>query len=470
MKKQQLLAVLLAQACLILSCADGGEKAPRAAAAITTPAELSTVDSLPEKAVAEPTRISTGSLPEPTSFIAEPAPITPNGLRILLRSCQPPTQRFTIDPARDTFLHAARGTVVALGARSFVTASGAPVSGAVTLTVREYIDAAAILAEGLTTQSKGALLESGGMVYLEASAGGQPVTLRPGTAATIAFRATAAQDGMQLFRGVEQEGIIDWLPVGDEAPAAPLYVPARYPGGTAALERHFTRYVEMTDGLEFGKNTRYALRLLVDRAGNTSLIGIEPEAPAALRKSVMASLSRLQRWTPASRLGSPASDTCMHYLSFEWSLGVGVDIVDTTEGLSRQTRELTATETMAVNQYYVLRSARLGWINCDRFINDERPRVDFMVQANGTQKQLLQVVFRKQRSVMAGEIVKEGVLFRNVPAGEPVTVMGMCNEGGSVKVAFADAVTGKAPVGGLQYVSMSPGEVKERLERSVSYR
>src|SRR5579859_6982625 len=72
---------------------------------------------------------------------------------------------FTIDPTHDTSLITPKGAKMAIAAGSFEG------TGPVRLEVKEAYTIGDILAGGLVTTSKGQLLSSGGMIYINAADG-----------------------------------------------------------------------------------------------------------------------------------------------------------------------------------------------------------------------------------------------------------------------------------------------------------
>jgi hypothetical protein len=472
MIKQRLPLLLLLQVCLAVSCSDNADPAPKTAALSVAPA-ASTADSIPEQNIRlsdtliPDTRISTESSPEPATDKNDPE--NSKGLfQRALRSWQPAPQSFTARSDRDTQFVASDGTVIGIRANSFQTASGAAPSGPVTLRVREYYGTTEILSHGLCTQSGSTLLESGGMVHIEAAADGELLQLRPGAEATIALPVRQAVAGMELFRGVDRGGWIDWLPAQSSARLLPAYVPAAYPGGIDALTRHFDRNIDIEAGFAPGRNNKYALRLRVDASGNTDLIDISPAPSEKLARSVRSAVTKLSRWKPATRAGLAATDTAMHYLSFEWSLGIGgtVDtLADGTTGASSPSPARAEERAATITQYYVLKSSQLGWINCDRFINDTRPRNDLFVRAEKEERENIKLIFRDQRSIMNGVATSEGVLFSKIPDGEPVIIIGMKYKDGNLLAALAGGVTGAHATTSLKYAPMDVEELRVRLTK-----
>ena len=148
----------------------------------------------------------------------------------------PAPQRFALRPDRDTVLTGAQGTQLLIAADAWDLPPG---SGPVELRVQEFYQTADLVLAGLTTTAGPDLLETGGMVHLAASAGGQPVRLRPGAAIHLRMPAASRQDGMQLFLSSGpapgQATGLDWqLPPPPGAAAGPQW---SYKPAAPRLER-----------------------------------------------------------------------------------------------------------------------------------------------------------------------------------------------------------------------------------------
>lgn len=73
---------------------------------------------------------------------------------------------------------------------------------------------------------------------------------------------------------------------------------------------------------------------------------------------------------------------------------------------------------------YLLSSEQLGWINCDRFYEEENT-TNVVVSVDPKLSPALRMVFDGINSVMAGEFIStDEVRFSNVPVGERVTIVG----------------------------------------------
>ena len=72
---------------------------------------------------------------------------------------------------------------------------------------------------------------------------------------------------------------------------------------------------------------------------------------------------------------------------------------------------------------YSRSAQQLGWINCDRFIQEPGPKVQFVVDPGTTRMMDVKLIFHRIKSVMPGMRGSKGFLFSNVPEGEDVTII-----------------------------------------------
>jgi len=124
-----------------------------------------------------------------------PKPFSPSILR---------EQVFQIDPSMDTTIITAHGARVKIPSDAF--AGG----GKIAITIREAFTSAEILAAGLTTESNGRPLRSGGMIYINATAGGEMTTLVKPLGVSMPY--SYYDSTMKVFKGVETDsGTVNWV-------------------------------------------------------------------------------------------------------------------------------------------------------------------------------------------------------------------------------------------------------------------
>lgn len=128
------------------------------------------------------------------------------------------------------------------------------------------------------------------------------------------------------------------------------------------------------------------------------------------------------------------------------------------EALTRSQSGGTA-DLRRAQDYLMLSTPRLGWINCDRFYNAQE-RVDYFVKAK--EESQLMLVFRSIRSIMAPD--RNGV-FHGVPLNARATIVGIRTEKGQLQLALQEATVSKEPFVELKFKPVTVKEYKASLER-----
>lgn len=126
-------------------------------------------------------------------------------------------QQFIFLQNSDTILRCKEGTIIKLGKGSFIdSATNTPVEGAVELLVTEYYTLSDILVSNLSTVSNNKLLETGGMLHIEALQGSNSLELKSGSSIEISFPTASLKESMQLFEGAWDDENINWTLPNDK--------------------------------------------------------------------------------------------------------------------------------------------------------------------------------------------------------------------------------------------------------------
>lgn len=126
---------------------------------------------------------------------------------------QPHVQYYTLDADQDQLLEGEKGGRFYISANSFVTAAGEPVTGKVDIDLTECYSLGDMISLGLTTTAQNRILESGGMLNINASQNGQPLQLKEGSSIGAAIPTPEFREDMSLFYGQghgEENADIDW--------------------------------------------------------------------------------------------------------------------------------------------------------------------------------------------------------------------------------------------------------------------
>ena len=126
------------------------------------------------------------------------------------------SQFFTFPAEEAVALTGADGTTLWIPSDLFVHADGRTAAGDIQLELREAYSYADMIAQGLSTHSGTSMLETGGMVYLEATSGEEILQIREGGELIVSMPTGEQLDGMQLFTGeTDANGNLqDWTPTG----------------------------------------------------------------------------------------------------------------------------------------------------------------------------------------------------------------------------------------------------------------
>jgi hypothetical protein len=122
---------------------------------------------------------------------------------------------FTFSP--DSFFNIVgkEGTEISISPECLVHQDGTLPTREIILELKECYTASDIVFNSLTTQTKEGLLETGGMIYLQAKSGDKVLKVKDGKSITIKFpKKGKMKNGMRLFKGKKDRDYIVW----DESP------------------------------------------------------------------------------------------------------------------------------------------------------------------------------------------------------------------------------------------------------------
>ncbi len=131
----------------------------------------------------------------------------------LYNSEQVQSDFFSIDANKDTVLNAKEGSCIEIKAGTFVFEDGSPVQGTLTIEFKEALDHMDMIMGNLATVSNGEMLESDGMVYLNAQSEGKQLQFASGKTAAISVPSKSKMEGMNLFASEfdETTNEINWV-------------------------------------------------------------------------------------------------------------------------------------------------------------------------------------------------------------------------------------------------------------------
>ncbi len=119
-------------------------------------------------------------------------------------------QIFSISSSNDTSLIGNSGTVISFSKNTFVDQDGSYIEGEIEIELKECLTKLDFVLSNMTTTSNGLFLESGGMIYINATIGENQLAIAEGKSIGVAVPTHSVMEGMQLYEGVQTENGLDW--------------------------------------------------------------------------------------------------------------------------------------------------------------------------------------------------------------------------------------------------------------------
>ena len=455
-----------------------------------------------------------------------------------------------VDPVIDSKLTLTKGTEVSIPANAFCHLDGTPLMGGkVDLTFKEAFEYSDMVDERLYTQTEDQLLETGGMIYIEASQNGQPLRMQDGKSIELLFPVQEMKDGMELFTASEDENGIIWEETGEQItnvkekpntppikvdlsplldfafadadildlnypemipyprPARIAYPPFKDNYTEEGYEEALQKYHAVMEAYEKDKVDRPE-RLKqweeeVERRKQDIYKHKKYFAGLKIREEVKLNLVRLKskkdeichaRLTDVlfqfldNDIGRVGYDE-WYYLRKAFGKGLG-DVIE-HGGLSMPQFTLTdgsrfcpdfmaalkevqnsiedvkfemgVADTKSVNRY-LMRTSSLGWINCDRFYEMvEEDKMDLQF-ASVSDDDRYYLVFKDMKSLIRPRKVDGNIVFKGIPKGENVRLVGINVQDGNAFLASQDFTLNSSVDVRMSFASAEMKDLKKALQ------
>jgi hypothetical protein len=418
-----------------------------------------------------------------------------HSLADVLANLAPASKAFEIDPTEETLLNGDKGTVVYIPGDAFQFEDGTSPTGAISIEIKECYSLADMIAENLHTTSGPRILETAGMIYLNATANGKRLSIKDGKAVVVGFPKGDQSKEMDLFYDFAlNDTASTWVPdyrmyeaeamktaqadstAGEGYDAITIKYPIEmtddlfdygfgFSGGTgtffelplAGQNRTILDYIDdpttIADSIarKFVKNGwRVHYQLNIDKNGKMTNLIVENDD---YTKHNAFALKVVKDYFE----NAPAFDLSIDSIKVDhdrtYSLGITGSKRLNQERFKKKFRaQYSQYTTQAIQkmdkdelEYYLFSATNMGWINCDRFWNiDEEKKTNFVVTTPGSQDTKVQIVFKDINSLMTGTYQGGQYVFNNVPLGRQIKVIGISYANGKPTLGAAETTIGKA--------------------------
>ena len=420
-----------------------------------------------------------------------------------VKPLQKKPQYIIINAERDTTVTCKEGTKLTIKANSFVDALGLPVKGVVDLEVAEFYRMDDMLLANLSTTSNGKLLETGGMLYLEAKRANDKLVLKKNAAIEITFPTSNKKEGMQLFSGEWHDERINWqlqkekntvieeveVEENIEVPYAVVEQVPVFPGceegdrmqQKACTSESIVKFVRenFNTGIadEFGLVGRQRINILfkIDKSG--SVQSVQSRAGhLVLEEEVERVITMLPKFRPGTQRGKLV--TVPYSLPFIFE-AEGSQIIP-----QRRIRKLnTDSVTVAYIEKrlkdeendnlsgrtamsYVMATTQLGWINCDRFVKGSANSIRYKFKVkDGNGRAKVSLVFKSLNAILPGSIINGNFDFGTVAKNEDVMLVAIKKQNGKLFLDIIETTTVENPDLTFDFKEVTVEELKQALKK-----
>jgi hypothetical protein len=349
-----------------------------------------------------------------------------------------PLQNFTIDPMKDVTLTCMKGTKVFIPDSTFVDELGNIVNGPIEIEVKECLDKYDMVIGNMATLTNGSILESGGMIYINATSNGKQLGVSSNKELTIEVPTVSTLPGMQLFAAEKTKDGINWV---NPRSLKGIENPTDSTSTTAEIQ---------SDEADVAiKKNDWPKMILSDKNGFTwSLISymnsthyndsVNRITPIVLDYMQEGHVDDFVRDTTITLSGMQVR----FYILMVDGLLVNNDINDKGEGKITNLRGINSFQEDRVATY-VYTTKKLGWANIDRLLDDPRiAPVDMIVEVpsnNDFYNVTTSMVFDYKEIYLPGYQTKDGKFSYShgdyekmeLPVGENATLIAIGYKNGS---------------------------------------
>lgn len=217
-----------------------------------------------------------------------------NEIVSLLREMKTAPQHFTIDNRNAVEVKGKNGTVLRIAANSFCNANGETI-GAVELELKECYRVADLLAENLSTTTRGDAFETNGAVFVNATGNGQRLQLMEGRKIEVVFPVDAKEKGYCFYLPEGEE----WQPYDKGTTSKQLFTKPEFSASGLSLKDYLLQILQYPDYAKANElSAKVEATIHLNEAGKVTTVSAR-SGYLVFRDEVNERLKKLPDWKPA---------------------------------------------------------------------------------------------------------------------------------------------------------------------------
>jgi hypothetical protein len=382
-----------------------------------------------------------------------------------------------------------KGTVLRVPAHAF----DVPDKAAIQITVKEAYSYSDCVRANLTTTSNGKRLQTGGMVHIEATYQGKPITPAADLTLMIPSQAPANQGtDMQLFQGRKdaKSNAVNWVP--DPALNFSFLFNAYDAAGqlrrlendlqaitdTTACKQMFIWHIDsiyVRRAVKMGKNVSNLPQFVLsdERPEGYDFDHVNKEglSPMCWEMAKWAapdfSWHRKVPWKLKHQILHTGFYTFYNAANYDALLST----IKRNIRLNKQAViDMNSNNISKMDNFHIFETRQLSWINCDRFSSYPKEvlvnmRTNMLAAPNVDAK----IIFTNQNTILSANVQSGLISFNQIPKDEPAMIVAMKIENGVVLYAIQE-LNIEAKKVNLEFKPMTSVEISEKLATKVTKR
>lgn len=421
-----------------------------------------------------------------------------------------PSEEFSISATTDTTLFGTQGTRIFIEKGTFQFADGTPVTDSIKIELKEFYKKSDILLADLSTESNGKMLETGGMLNILATSLGQKIEIKEDKRIVVHFpKKSNTYRKMDLFYpsststdssvnnwDVDTVNLVKrtlklgsfgwWLPAHDDSTKYDFtpknYVDTGYhwnPIDFYISSYNFTESTKKEIETTLNKNSYPDFASWNDYGVECEMeISIDgfiknPKVITKVSKDAKQEIIKFLKDLPQLEPGKNKYGKIIERRGLLFIQGGNIiPLYKTREeymkSFSNKYSKYEKSPIKSIDDaelsYYIFSVAKLGWINCDRFLESEQ-LTDFLVKTPVDTDTKIKMVFMDIDGVLQATNADGNYVFSKVPVGRRVTVFAIKNTNGQFQTAFQDLTISEKSLDNLAFKETTLSELKQQLEK-----
>jgi hypothetical protein len=420
-----------------------------------------------------------------------------------------PIVKFTINPNKDTTIFGIQGTRVFIGSNTFQMPDESIAKDSIKIELKEFYNTTDITLADLSTESDGKLIETNGMINISAISNGQNLSIKKGKEIVIHFPKKKNDNRkMNLFyadQSATDSSVSNWTVDSINLVKKTLKLGNYgwyYPDFGDSTTYDFTPKDYVDSGFywnpldfyissyNFSEKTIKEVGSTMNRNDSPNLMrwneyGVEcdvlismdgfikkPRLNTKVSKSTEKEILKFLNYIPQLKPGVNKDGEIIQRRGLIFIQdGNVIPLYKTDEEYTKsfnnkyskfEEKPIKNIDDAELN-YFIFSVSKLGWINCDRFINSLK-NVKLIANIPVNPNTTLKLAFSDINGVLKANIIDNQYIFSNVPEGEEATIIAIKNDKGQFSTAFKKVTIDSKPINDIKLTQTTLSVLRSNLE------